>query len=808
MSQVNELLQQAIGAYREQDLSRARKFLSQLQALAAEDPRVWHWSALCAEDDDSCRAALVRVINLDPTGPFGALARPRLATLIGRSESASLPPTESDAGHEPSTAAEPTQASVSVDPLDKNALRPGELIGGRFRIIELIGRGGFGYVYKARDLKTRTLCVVKQLIERGSLTEVNDAVMANIEREAKLLASLTNGDVPNVPRILDYIPEHCCLVMDYIKGDTLAIYKQRKGKGTLSEREALTLARDLCTTLVAIHSYTDENGVTMPLIHGDITPPNIMIGKRKLPGVGQRRIWLVDFGLAQTALGKAGLSTEPRRGAGTPGFVAPEQRRGQAGPRSDIYSLGMTLRTITTPPKEDSEAATGSASERRRTQTKQLRPPVANLIERMTHEDPSERPSAKALQEQLEQILDNTKSHSRIRGLSVSLAGTLLCAILAIVLLGQAALIPTQESRQGGITRSLLSDIVSVVNAPAVTEQGAGARSDAPGGTASVAQQGQVVIDNPPVAGVIEKFGSTDEWELISPTAVIVTIWAQAPDNSITLSFLDAQGLILDSDIDSGGNAALIHYSLFANQHYKLRVRALDEDSEYKLAVISHHRNHAGAFDDLFVDSVQANPPISVEEWLIQGVQGSLLSIQAQPNDDTLTDLIISVLSSKGELLMSAQTSVYWSPTVLDLKGLPVTGEYTVRVVALGNEQVNYTISINLPAEVNVNEIDQGELSNSEDVDWWVFTPPEDGWYTITAEPIDENLDITLEVLNYSGIMDEKSSMAYDSINQSGYYLYGETVREYLPGGKPVHIIVDGYDGSSGIYSLFAFPDY
>ncbi|NTW02239.1 MAG: protein kinase [Oscillochloris sp.] len=800
MDEVRQLLQHVIEAYHRRDLVGARGLLARLQIMAPNDPRVWHWSALCAEDDAERRDALVRVISLDPAGRLGMQARPRLAALleVGRGQPATLPPTAAEA--QGGVAGPPLSGAVTslthrgvASGSHDAALRSGVVIGGRFKILELIGRGGFGSIYRARDQKTGALCAVKQLIQRDSIVESSqEAVIASLEREVRLLASLASGNIQNIPRILDYIPEHLCLVMDYIKGDALAVYQHRKQEGRLSEREALILAREICATLVIIHGYTDEHGITTPIIHGDITPANILVGGHRRLGTGERRLWLIDFGLAQTVLRRVGAAIEPERGAGTPGFAAPEQLRGRVGPRSDVYALGMTLRAMLHSATPASVAVKTGRLGRRSSRVKSVSPSVIALIERATHDDLSERPSAKALHEHLELLLATTTARTQVQGLSATLVLTLLCALLTIALLSRATLAPMSPAYQGERTgvRSLEASVVTLPNvgstAPAEPPvEGAGTSLGIP--SSVMRWQGKIAVNDPPITRVIDEARGSDEWDLVSYTTTTVTVWARGADNDIALTLSDAQDVPLDSDIDSGGNFALIHYHLLAGQSYKVRVRSLDEESEYNLAVVSHRMNEMSSHA-----LVETTPPVSVEEWRIPGDRGGQLAIQAQPHDSAIADIIISVLSPQGEMLISAQTSEYWSPPMLDLEKLPETGEYTVRAVTLVDNPVRYDIVIMASTQLEADEYKQDELAQPGEVDQWMFTPPVDGYYTIAATPKNSDLDIVL------GVIDESSTVDNFGSGEK------EEVRKYLLADEPVRINVSGNGESDGPYSLFA----
>ncbi len=204
--------------------------------------------------------------------------------------------------------------------IDHGRFPPGTLLGGRYRIVERLGRGGMGEIYRADDLKLGQAVALKFLPgdvdkDPGRLTELHTEV-----RMARQVSH------PNVCRVydIDEIEGHTFISMEYVDGEDFASLLRRIGR--FSEDRALTIAHQICAGLGAIH----ERGVT----HRDLKPANVM-----LDGVGKVRI--TDFGLA----GVAGESIQ----AGTPAYMAPEQLAGrEVTARSDIYALGLVLYEIFT----------------------------------------------------------------------------------------------------------------------------------------------------------------------------------------------------------------------------------------------------------------------------------------------------------------------------------------------------------------------------------------------------------------------------------------------------------------------------
>ena len=197
------------------------------------------------------------------------------------------------------------------------------MLGGRFRIVSMLGRGGMGEVYRADDLRLGQPVALKFLPSR--------LAKAPAERE-RLLAEVRVGreiSHPNVCRIHDIveIEDQIFISMEYVDGEDLASLLRRIGR--LPTDKALSVARDVCAGLAAAH----QKGI----LHRDLKPANVM-----LDGRGHARI--TDFGLAtRNSSGPKGPQ------AGTPAYMAPEQLEGAAASvQSDVYALGLLLFEIFT----------------------------------------------------------------------------------------------------------------------------------------------------------------------------------------------------------------------------------------------------------------------------------------------------------------------------------------------------------------------------------------------------------------------------------------------------------------------------
>jgi outer membrane protein assembly factor BamB/tRNA A-37 threonylcarbamoyl transferase component Bud32 len=206
-------------------------------------------------------------------------------------------------------------------------LLSGTVLVNRYVIQDVIGVGGMGSVYLARDQHFPTvvkLVAVKEMINRAPDPMVRKTIVQNFEREANILATLSH---PFIPRIYDYFSEgnRSYLTMEFINGrDLEAVINETAG--FLPEERVLGWAIELCDVLQFLHAHKPD-----PIIFRDMKPSNVMVTL-------EDHIVLVDFGIAKPfQTGQKGTMI------GTEGYSPPEQYRGEAGPLADIYALGATL---------------------------------------------------------------------------------------------------------------------------------------------------------------------------------------------------------------------------------------------------------------------------------------------------------------------------------------------------------------------------------------------------------------------------------------------------------------------------------
>jgi eukaryotic-like serine/threonine-protein kinase len=195
-----------------------------------------------------------------------------------------------------------------------------------FRIGELIGRGGMGEVYQARDLSLNRDVALKVLPADGMDLPGADDRSRRLHQEAQTLAAFNHPNIATIHGLVEADGTRA-LVLELVDGPTLAA---RLADGPMPIDEAVACARQIAGALEAAH----ERGI----VHRDLKPANVTLRP-------DGAVKLLDFGLAQVANAAGTASSEPAGGlAGTAAYVSPEQVRGREGDRrSDIWSFGATV---------------------------------------------------------------------------------------------------------------------------------------------------------------------------------------------------------------------------------------------------------------------------------------------------------------------------------------------------------------------------------------------------------------------------------------------------------------------------------
>jgi serine/threonine-protein kinase len=214
-----------------------------------------------------------------------------------------------------------TQPAPAGDPLVATVLD------GRYRILQLLGRGGMGLVYLADQIATARKVAVKIML--AGVADEDTRLLDFFRQEMRSLAKINH---PNVAQIYDAVTtgKTLYIVLEYVEGESLRTRLMQRGR--LNTEEAAGILREVCAGLQAAH----DNDI----IHRDIKPENIMIARG--PGnKGQAKI--LDFGLAiLDQMSACRCDTGVGEFAGTPRYMSPEQAMSQKlSPATDIYSLGV-----------------------------------------------------------------------------------------------------------------------------------------------------------------------------------------------------------------------------------------------------------------------------------------------------------------------------------------------------------------------------------------------------------------------------------------------------------------------------------
>lgn len=244
--------------------------------------------------------------------PTGTAPRP----LVPRPESPS-PPRGSSTPRSPRAPGAP-----GARPGERFA--PGTVLGERYRIVGLLGRGGMGEVYRADDLKLEQPVALKFL---PRALEGDSERLERLYGEVRMARQVSHPAVCRVWDVGEAKGQHF-LSMEFVDGENLASLLRRIGR--LPQDKALDIARQVAAGLAAAH----EKGV----LHRDLKPANVMLD-------GQGKVRLTDFGLAGLA---EALSGDDVR-SGTPSYMSPEQLQGrEVTARSDIYALGLLIYELVT----------------------------------------------------------------------------------------------------------------------------------------------------------------------------------------------------------------------------------------------------------------------------------------------------------------------------------------------------------------------------------------------------------------------------------------------------------------------------
>lgn len=212
-------------------------------------------------------------------------------------------------------------------------MQPGAIFAEQYKILERLGQGGAGDVYKAQYLPIDSVVAIK-LINRLTDSDFSSTDLQKVKREARITSQLKHPGIVQLLRVgatADGLP---FLVLEYVEGETLGQLLEREK--TISESRLLTMLVDVLNALQYAHS--------LGIVHRDLKPANIILDTHGADGAHAR---ILDFGVAKIisdAQTISGNSLATTQAVGTIPYMSPEECSGQAvGPLSDIYSLGCVM---------------------------------------------------------------------------------------------------------------------------------------------------------------------------------------------------------------------------------------------------------------------------------------------------------------------------------------------------------------------------------------------------------------------------------------------------------------------------------
>ncbi|GAA3492631.1 serine/threonine-protein kinase [Streptomyces cremeus] len=275
-----------------------------------------------------------------------------------------------------------------------SGIRTGELLAGRYRLGDVLGSGGMGRVWRARDEVLHRTVAVKELRAGLYAAEADRIVLhARTQKEARAAARINHPGVVTVHDVLEH-DDRPWIVMEYVDGPSLA--DALKETGSVSPQEAARIGLQVLGALRAAHG--------VGVLHRDVKPGNVMLAK-------DGRVLLTDFGIAAIE----GDSTITRTGelVGSLDYLAPERIRGEdPGPASDLWALGATLYTAVeerSPFRRTSPISTMQAVVAEEPSPSYHAGALAPVITALLHKEAGERPSAAETERMLWEVREGRR---------------------------------------------------------------------------------------------------------------------------------------------------------------------------------------------------------------------------------------------------------------------------------------------------------------------------------------------------------------------------------------------------------------